>query len=57
MPMPMPMTKLPQSRPDLPDVPPEEWARRRRNNIRLGIALGGLVVLLFVLSLWKYRPL
>jgi len=35
----------------------EEWARRKRANVRLGLVFGGIVVALFLLSLWKYRPL
>ena len=45
-----------------PDTKPSsadaaEWARRQRNNVRLGWVLGALAVALFLLALWKYRPL
>ncbi|MEI8325349.1 MAG: hypothetical protein WCH44_08285 [Betaproteobacteria bacterium] len=33
------------------------WARRRSSNVRLGLALGGVVLALFLIALWKYRPL
>lgn len=34
-----------------------EWARRRKNNVRLGWVFGGVAFLLFLLAFWKYRPL
>ena len=34
-----------------------EWARRRRANVRLGLLFGGIALLIFLASLWKYRPL
>lgn len=30
---------------------------RRKNNLKLGLALGGVVLAIFLLALWKYRPL
>lgn len=38
-------------------VDPDVWASRRRNNVRLGLILAGVAVALFLVSLWKYRPL
>jgi hypothetical protein len=35
----------------------EEWARRKRNNIRLGWVFALVVLALFALSILKYRPL
>lgn len=35
----------------------EEWARRRKSNVQLGFAFGGLALVLFVIALFKYRPL
>ena len=43
------------------DTPPTqslEWVEaRRKNNLKLGLALGGLVFAIFLLALWKYRPI
>jgi hypothetical protein len=30
---------------------------RRMSNVRLGLVLGGVAVALFLLALWKFRPL
>jgi hypothetical protein len=38
-------------------VDDEEWARRKRNNIRLGWVFALIVLALFALSILKYRPL
>ncbi len=35
----------------------EEWARRRKTNVQLGLALGAVAVVLFIVALFKYRPL
>lgn len=35
----------------------EEWARRRKSNVQLGLILGGVAVALFIVALFKYRPL
>ena len=35
----------------------EEWARRRKANVQLGLAFGALAIALFLVALWKYRPL
>jgi hypothetical protein len=35
----------------------EEWARRKRANVRLGWVFAVIVLALFALSIWKYRPL
>lgn len=35
----------------------EEWERRKRNNKRLGWVFAVLVLLIFLGSIWKYRPL
>jgi heme/copper-type cytochrome/quinol oxidase subunit 1 len=35
-----------------------EWVEaRRKNNLKLGLALGGFVLAIFFLALWKYRPI
>lgn len=39
-----------------PQTDASEWASRRKNNLILGLALGGFVVALFLLAIWKYRP-
>lgn len=33
-----------------------EWARRKRNNKRLGYLFGVIVLVIFLGSIWKYRP-
>jgi len=33
-----------------------EWAKRKRNNKRLGYLFGVIVVVIFLGSIWKYRP-
>jgi hypothetical protein len=33
------------------------WEQRRRNNVRLGWAFAGLALALFLVAIWKYRPL
>jgi hypothetical protein len=33
------------------------WEQRKRNNVRLGWAFAGLALALFLLAIWKYRPL
>jgi hypothetical protein len=35
----------------------KEWAKRKSANTRLGILVGLIVVLIFLGSIWKYRPL
>jgi hypothetical protein len=35
----------------------QEWASRRKNNLRLAYLMGGVAVAIFLISLWKYRPL
>ncbi len=34
----------------------KEWAKRRRDNKRLGYLFGVIVVVIFLGSIWKYRP-
>jgi hypothetical protein len=46
---------LPEPRKNLADD--EEWTRRRATNVRLGLVLGGVVLVLFLIAIWKYRPL
>ena len=46
----------------LPDAPkpnfdPQEWDKRKSANVRLGLFVGLIVVLMFLGALWKYRPL
>ncbi len=33
------------------------WAQRRAGNIRLAWGMVGFVLVVFVIALWKYRPL
>ena len=35
----------------------EVWAQRQKNNVRLGLALGAVAVVIFIIALLKYRPL
>ena len=34
-----------------------EWQRRKAASARLGLVIGAMAVVLFLLSIWKYRPL
>jgi hypothetical protein len=34
-----------------------EWEKRKRDNKRLGLVFAGIVLLIFLASIWKYRPL
>jgi len=34
-----------------------EWEKRKRGNKRLGYAFGVIVLVIFLASIWKYRPL
>lgn len=47
----------PSRKPAHPLMDDAEWARRRAGNVKLGLAFAGVAVLLFLLALWKYRPL
>jgi hypothetical protein len=38
-------------------IDPDTWALRRRNNVRLGWMFAALAVVLFLVAIWKYRPL
>jgi hypothetical protein len=33
------------------------WEQRKRNNVRLGWIFAGLAFVLFLVAIWKYRPL
>ncbi len=33
------------------------WERRKKNNVRLGWMFAGLALALFLVAIWKYRPL
>lgn len=33
-----------------------EWDKRKRNNKRLGYLFGVIVLVIFIGSIWKYRP-
>ena len=35
----------------------DRQAQRDRANVRLGWLFGGLALMLFLLAIWKYRPL
>ena len=45
--------------PDAPNqaVDAHDWAQRRANNKRLGYLFAAIAVLIFLASIWKYRPL
>lgn len=45
------MSQPEQQRPDS-----AEWEGRKRNNVRLGWTFAVIVLALFVLSIFKYRP-
>lgn len=38
-------------------VDADEWARRKSSNVRLGVIFGVIVLMIFLGSIWKYRPL
>lgn len=38
-------------------VDAQEWASRQKNNVRLAYVMGAIAVAIFLISLWKYRPL
>jgi hypothetical protein len=45
----------------LPETPSHgfdaaEWDKRKRNNKRLGYLIGAIVLVIFLGSIWKYRP-
>lgn len=40
-----------------PVVSAAVWEARKRNNVRLAWAFGGVALVLFVLALWKLRPM
>jgi hypothetical protein len=40
-----------------PKFDPQAWDKRRAANKRLGLIVGVVVVLMFLATLWKYRPL
>jgi hypothetical protein len=44
-------------RPPIQKLTDEEWARRRAGNVRLAWTLVGVVAVVFVIAIWKYRPL
>ncbi len=46
--------KLPEMQNNAFDT--EEWAKRKRNNKRLGYLFGVIVLVIFIGSIWKYRP-
>jgi hypothetical protein len=33
------------------------WDQRKKNNVRLGWVFAGLALALFLVAIWKYRPL
>jgi len=45
----------PEMQPNPTDT--DVWAQRRRNNVRLGWALGAVAVAIFLIAVLKYRPL
>jgi len=40
----------------VPMMDREEWERRKRSNKRLGYLFGAIVLVIFLGSIWKYRP-
>jgi hypothetical protein len=52
----MAVIKMPENQaPSVADA--SVWNQRRRNNVRLGWVFAGLALALFLLAIWKYRPL
>lgn len=49
------MTATKETKPASADA--QEWASRRKNNVRLAYLMGGIAVVIFLISIWKYRPL
>ena len=45
------------SRAQPPVVTAAEWERRKAGNLRLALVFGGVAVALFLLALWKFRPI
>lgn len=45
------------TRPSIKKVSDEEWAGRRAGNLRLAWFMVGLALVLFLIAIWKYRPL
>jgi len=41
---------------NVPVMDAVEWEKRKRSNKRLGFVFGVLVLLIFLGSIWKYRP-
>lgn len=35
----------------------QEWERRRKGNVRLAWGFAGFAFAVFLIALWKYRPL
>ena len=33
------------------------WAAKRASNVRMGWKVGAVVVLIFLVALWKFRPI
>jgi hypothetical protein len=40
-----------------PESDPQDWAKRKAANKRLGWMVGLIVLTIFLGTLWKYRPL
>ena len=40
-----------------PESDPQHWAKRKAVNKRLGWMVGLIVLMIFLGTLWKYRPL
>lgn len=38
-------------------VDPQEWSRRAKTNARLGYIFGAVAFAIFLIAVWKYRPL
>jgi len=41
---------------NVPQMDAAEWEKRKHSNKRLGYVFGALVLLIFLGSIWKYRP-
>lgn len=41
---------------NVPAMEAAEWEKRKRSNKRLGYIFGVVVLMIFLGSIWKYRP-
>ncbi len=52
-------THIPSQASSAPVIVGDEqvWAQRRKRSVRMAWGLGALVLMLFLIAIWKYRPL